>query len=83
LLLSGKQPLIHNTRDWITRNAPCLIGTVPIYKALVKVSGDPVKLDWEVYKAQSWKMQPAYGPSPEAPPHSASLHAGYGLIPQN
>ncbi|MBV6487543.1 MAG: Phosphomethylpyrimidine synthase [Pseudorhodoplanes sp.] len=41
---------IHNTREWIIRNAPIPIGTVPIYQALEKVNGDPVKLDWEVYK---------------------------------
>jgi phosphomethylpyrimidine synthase len=41
---------IHNTREWILRNAPVPIGTVPIYQALEKVDGDPVKLDWEVYK---------------------------------
>src|SRR5581483_3568681 len=41
---------IHNTREWIIRNAPIPIGTVPIYQALEKVNGDPTKLDWEVYK---------------------------------
>jgi phosphomethylpyrimidine synthase len=41
---------IHNTREWIIRNAPVPIGTVPIYQALEKVAGDPVKLDWEVYR---------------------------------
>jgi phosphomethylpyrimidine synthase len=41
---------IHTTREWIIRNAPIPIGTVPIYQALEKVDGDPVKLDWEVYK---------------------------------
>jgi len=41
---------IHNTREWILRNSPVPIGTVPIYQALEKVNGDPVKLDWEVYK---------------------------------
>ncbi len=41
---------IHNTREWILRNSPVPIGTVPIYQALEKVDGDPVKLDWEVYK---------------------------------
>jgi phosphomethylpyrimidine synthase len=41
---------IHNTREWIIRNAPVPIGTVPIYQALEKVNGDPVKLDWECYK---------------------------------
>lgn len=41
---------IHNTREWILRNSPVPIGTVPIYQALEKVNGDPVKLDWDVYK---------------------------------
>jgi phosphomethylpyrimidine synthase len=41
---------IHNTREWIIRNSPVPIGTVPIYQALEKVHGDPVKLDWEVYR---------------------------------
>jgi phosphomethylpyrimidine synthase len=41
---------IHNTREWILRNSPVPIGTVPIYQALEKVGGDPIKLDWEVYK---------------------------------
>jgi len=41
---------IHNTREWIIRNSPVPIGTVPIYQALEKVGGDPVKLDWEVFR---------------------------------
>jgi phosphomethylpyrimidine synthase len=41
---------IHNIRDWIIRNAPVPIGTVPIYQALEKVGGDATKLDWEVFK---------------------------------
>jgi phosphomethylpyrimidine synthase len=41
---------IHTTREWIIRNAPVPIGTVPIYQALEKVNGDPTKLDWECYK---------------------------------
>src|SRR6187455_2416529 len=41
---------IHNTREWIIRNSPVPIGTVPIYQALEKVDGDPIKLDWECYK---------------------------------
>jgi phosphomethylpyrimidine synthase len=41
---------IHNIRDWILRNSPVPIGTVPIYQALEKVGGDPTKLDWEVFK---------------------------------
>jgi phosphomethylpyrimidine synthase len=41
---------IHNIRSWILRNAPCPIGTVPIYQALEKVGGDPDRLDWDVFK---------------------------------
>jgi phosphomethylpyrimidine synthase len=41
---------IHNIRDWIIRNAPVPIGTVPIYQALEKVDGDPVKLTWEIFR---------------------------------
>jgi phosphomethylpyrimidine synthase len=41
---------IHTTREWIIRNAPVPIGTVPIYQALEKVGGDPVRLDWTVYR---------------------------------
>src|ERR1035437_979725 len=47
-LSTGKN--IHETREWILRNSPVPIGTVPIYQALEKVDGDPVKLDWEVYR---------------------------------
>ena len=41
---------IHNIRDWIIRNSPVPIGTVPIYQALEKVGGDPIKLTWDVFK---------------------------------
>ena len=41
---------IHNIRSWIVRNSPVPIGTVPIYQALEKVGGDPLRLDWEVFK---------------------------------
>ena len=41
---------IHNIRDWIIRNSPVPIGTVPIYQALEKVGGDAPKLDWEVFR---------------------------------
>lgn len=41
---------IHNIRSWILRNSPVPIGTVPIYQALEKVGGDPIKLDWAVFK---------------------------------
>jgi phosphomethylpyrimidine synthase len=41
---------IHNTREWILRNSPVPIGTVPIYQALEKCGGDPVMLTWELYR---------------------------------
>ncbi len=41
---------IHNTREWILRNSPVPIGTVPIYQALEKCDGDPVQLTWELYR---------------------------------
>jgi len=41
---------IHNIREWILRNAPVPIGTVPIYQALEKVGGVPEKLTWEVFR---------------------------------
>jgi len=41
---------IHNIRDWIMRNSPVPIGTVPIYQALEKVDGDPIKLTWEIFR---------------------------------
>ncbi|MER3452427.1 MAG: phosphomethylpyrimidine synthase ThiC, partial [Acidimicrobiia bacterium] len=43
-------PAIHTTREWIIRNAPVPVGTVPIYEALEKVGGDPADLSWEVYR---------------------------------
>ena len=41
---------IHNTREWILRNAPVPIGTVPIYQALEKVGGKAEELTWELYR---------------------------------
>jgi len=43
-------PAIHTTREWIIRNAPVPIGTVPIYQALEKVDGQPEDLTWELYR---------------------------------
>ncbi|HEY5108392.1 MAG TPA: phosphomethylpyrimidine synthase ThiC [Acidimicrobiales bacterium] len=43
-------PDIHTTREWILRNAPVPIGTVPIYQALEKVDGTPEELTWELYR---------------------------------
>ena len=41
---------IHTTREWIIRNSPVPIGTVPIYQALEKCDGDPVRLSWEIFR---------------------------------
>jgi phosphomethylpyrimidine synthase len=41
---------IHNIRDWIIRNAPIPIGTVPLYQALEKVGGVAEDLSWEIYR---------------------------------
>jgi phosphomethylpyrimidine synthase len=43
-------PDIHTTREWIVRNSPVPIGTVPIYQALEKVDGSPEELTWELYR---------------------------------
>jgi phosphomethylpyrimidine synthase len=47
-LSTGKH--IHETREWILRNSPVPIGTVPIYQALEKVKGKVADLDWGAYK---------------------------------
>ncbi|MEV7360773.1 phosphomethylpyrimidine synthase ThiC [Kitasatospora sp. NPDC091276] len=41
---------IHTTREWILRNSPVPIGTVPLYQALEKVDGKAEELSWEVYR---------------------------------
>ncbi len=47
-LSTGKN--IHETREWIIRNSPVPIGTVPIYQALEKVNGKPEDLTWELFR---------------------------------
>src|SRR5512144_1583448 len=47
-LSTGKN--IHETREWILRNSPVPVGTVPIYQALEKVNGKAEDLSWEVYR---------------------------------
>ena len=47
-LSTGKN--IHATREWILRNSPVPIGTVPIYQALEKVGGRAEELTWEIYR---------------------------------
>lgn len=41
---------IHETREWIIRNCPVPMGTVPVYQALEKVDGDVSRLTWEIYR---------------------------------
>ncbi|REK55312.1 MAG: phosphomethylpyrimidine synthase ThiC [Thermobacillus sp.] len=41
---------IHATREWIIRNSPVPVGTVPIYQALEKAGGNPADLTWEIYR---------------------------------
>ena len=47
-LSTGKD--IHATREWIMRNSPVPVGTVPIYQALEKVGGNAEELSWEIYR---------------------------------
>jgi phosphomethylpyrimidine synthase len=47
-LSTGKR--ISETREWLLRNCPVPVGTVPVYQALEKVKGDPAALSWEVYR---------------------------------
>src|SRR5690606_9451828 len=47
-LSTGKN--IHETREWILRNSPVPIGTVPIYQALEKVNGRAEELSWEIFR---------------------------------
>ena len=44
---------IHTTREWIIRNSPVPIGTVPIYQALEKTDGRPEELTWDIYATRS------------------------------
>jgi phosphomethylpyrimidine synthase len=62
-LSTGKN--IHETRQWIIRNSPVPIGTVPIYQALEKVGGVPEELTWEIYRdtlieqaSRAWTTSP-------------------------
>jgi phosphomethylpyrimidine synthase len=47
-LSTGKR--IHETREWLLRNCPVPVGTVPIYQAMEKCNGDPAALTWEIYR---------------------------------
>ena len=47
-LSTGKR--IHETREWLLRNSPVPVGTVPIYQAMERCGGDPAELTWEIYR---------------------------------
>ncbi|MGH3917770.1 MAG: phosphomethylpyrimidine synthase ThiC [Pseudonocardiaceae bacterium] len=47
-LSTGKR--IYETREWLLRNSPVPVGTVPIYQAMEKCNGDPAALTWEAYR---------------------------------
>ncbi|MGH3837692.1 MAG: phosphomethylpyrimidine synthase ThiC [Pseudonocardiaceae bacterium] len=47
-LSTGKR--IHETREWLLRNSPVPVGTVPIYQAMEKCNGDPAALTWKIYR---------------------------------
>ncbi len=65
-------PDIHETREWIIRNAPVPIGTVPIYQALEKVGGKPEELTWDIF-AQTLEEQAEQGVD------YMTIHAGVRL----
>jgi phosphomethylpyrimidine synthase len=63
-LSTGKH--IHETREWIIRNSPVPIGTVPIYQALEKVDGKAEELTWEIFRdtlieqaSRAWTTSPS------------------------
>src|ERR1019366_2956352 len=60
---------IHETREWIIRNSPVPIGTVPIYQALEKVGGVAEDLTWELFRDTLI----------EQAEHSFTIHAGVRL----
>jgi phosphomethylpyrimidine synthase len=43
-------PQIHETREWLLRNCPVPVGTVPIYQAMERCGADPAALTWEIYR---------------------------------
>src|SRR3989441_6818594 len=68
-LSTGKN--IHATREWIIRNSPVPIGTVPIYQALEKVGGKAEELTWEIYRDTLIEQ-------PEQGVDYFTIHAGVG-----
>ena len=70
-LSTGKN--IHTTREWILRNSPVPIGTVPIYQALEKVNGEPEKLNWGIYRETLIEQA-------EQGVDYFTIHAGYSCV---
>ncbi|KAL7476728.1 hypothetical protein ACHAW6_002572 [Cyclotella cf. meneghiniana] len=73
-LSTGKH--IHETREWILRNSPIPVGTVPIYQALEKVDGIAENLTWEVFK-ETLLEQAEQGELDDAIAHHVLLHNQY------
>ena len=75
-LSTGKN--IHETREWIMRNASIPVGTVPIYQALEKAGGDPMKITWELFRETLVEqVSPSTSPTsiqPSTHPRKACFH---------
>ena len=74
-LSTGKN--IHATREWIIRNSPVPIGTVPIYQALEKVGGRAEELTWEIYRDTLIEQAEQGVDYPPSTPESFTLHPSY------
>ena len=76
-LSTGKN--IHATREWILRNSPVPIGTVPIYQALEKVGGKAEDLTWEIYPRHAHRASGAgRGLFHHPRRRAAALHSAHG-----
>ena len=80
-LSTGKN--IHETREWIIRNSPVPLGTVPIYQALEKVGGKAEDLTWEIFRdtldragraGRGLLHHPRGRPAPLRPAHGEARH---------
>jgi len=81
-LSTGKN--IHETREWIMRNASIPVGTVPIYQALEKARGDPMKITWELFRETLVEqVSPSTSPTsiqPSTHPRKACFHLFFFLL---
>jgi hypothetical protein len=75
-LSTGKN--IHTIREWIIRNAPVPIGTVPIYQALEKVGGKAEDLTWEIFRDTLIEQASRAWITSRSMPACAALHPADG-----